>query len=123
MAKGRKTYRKKRNTKRRTKGARIAKKMQNAASTYVKQKYTTVFPIVIPAAGEVAQTTISHIGAKNATTTAATLSLTDCNPDQKLFTNMNLYQYFKITGVAFKVFFPEGTTPEATPISWSMGYS
>jgi len=36
---------------------------------------------------------------------------------------MNLYQYFKITGVAFKVFFPEGTTPEATPISWSMGYS
>lgn len=123
--KGRKsTYKRKRTTrKRKTKGARIAKKMQEASSTYVKQKYTAVFPIIIPAGGDVAQTTISHIGGKNATTTAATLTLTDCNPDQKLLTNMNLYQYFKITGVAFKIFFPEGTTPEATPISWSMGYS
>lgn len=89
----------------------------------MKQKYTTVFPIIIPEGADVAQTTISHIAGKNVTTSAATLSLTDCNPDQKLLTNMDLYQFFKITGVAFKVFFPEGTTPEATPISWSMGYS
>jgi len=81
--KGRKsTYKRKRTTrKRKTKGARIAKKMQDAASTYVKQKYTRVFPIIIPAGGEVAQTTISHIGGKNVSESAATLSLTDCNPD------------------------------------------
>ena len=36
---------------------------------------------------------------------------------------MELYQYAKITGVAFKLLFPEGTTPEATPVQWSLGYS
>jgi len=36
---------------------------------------------------------------------------------------MAAYQYFRITGVAFKLFFPEGTIPEATPVQWSMGYS
>ena len=36
---------------------------------------------------------------------------------------MELYQFAKITGVAFKIFFPEGTTPEATPCQWAMGYS
>lgn len=36
---------------------------------------------------------------------------------------MRAYQYFRITGMAFKVFFPEGTTPAATPVQWSMGYS
>ena len=36
---------------------------------------------------------------------------------------MDLYQYAKITGVAFKLLFPEGTTPEATPVQWAMGYS
>ena len=25
--------------------------------------------------------------------------------------------------MAFKLFFPEGTTPQATPVQWSMGYS
>ncbi len=37
--------------------------------------------------------------------------------------DMRLYQYFRITGMAFKVFFPEGITPAATPVQWSMGYS
>ncbi len=36
---------------------------------------------------------------------------------------MDLYQYLKITGVAFKLLFPEGTTPEATPVQWALGYS
>lgn len=37
--------------------------------------------------------------------------------------DMRAYQFAKITGVAFKMFFPEGTTPEATPVQWSLGYS
>jgi hypothetical protein len=36
---------------------------------------------------------------------------------------MELYQFFKITGVAFKIFFPEGTEASKTPVQWSMGYS
>jgi hypothetical protein len=40
-----------------------------------------------------------------------------------LLDQMKLYQFFKITGVGFKIFFPEGTTPESTPCQWSMGYS
>jgi len=37
--------------------------------------------------------------------------------------DMDAYQYFRVTGMAFKIFFPEGTTPAATPVQWSMGYS
>ncbi len=36
---------------------------------------------------------------------------------------MNLYQFFRITGVAFKIFFPEGTDPGSTPVQWAMGFS
>ncbi len=36
---------------------------------------------------------------------------------------MDAYQFFKITGVAYKIFFPAGTTPGATPVQWSLGYS
>lgn len=36
---------------------------------------------------------------------------------------MGLYQYAKISGIAFKLFFPEGTAPEATPVQWALGYS
>jgi len=37
--------------------------------------------------------------------------------------DMGQYQFFRITGVAFKLFFPEGTTPQSTPVQWSLGYS
>lgn len=37
--------------------------------------------------------------------------------------DMGQYQFFRITGVAFKLFFPEGTTPESTPVQWSLAYS
>jgi len=30
--------------------------------------------------------------------------------------DMRLYQFFKITGVAYKLFFPEGTSADATPV-------
>ncbi len=36
---------------------------------------------------------------------------------------MDVYQFAKISGVAFKVFFPEGTEATKTPVQWSMGYS
>ena len=51
------------------------------------------------------------------------MSLKYLDPDAMASTDMRLYQYFRITGLAFKVFFPEGTTPAATPVQWSMGYS
>jgi len=91
--------------------------------SYVKKKYTVVIPINVRNGEEFAQSTISHIGGKNSTTPAFTLTINDCNPDNMLLDQMKLYQFFKITGVGFKIFFPEGTTPEATPCQWSMGYS
>jgi len=36
---------------------------------------------------------------------------------------MKLYQFFRITGVSFKVFFPEGTNVQSTPVQWALGYS
>lgn len=37
--------------------------------------------------------------------------------------DMEAYQFFKITGVSYKLFWPEGTTPDSTPVQWSLGYS
>lgn len=76
-----------------------------------------------PIGSDTVAVTISHIGGRNAATPGSTLVLPDANPDGMLQSQMQLYQFFKITGVAFKIFFPEGTTPEATPVQWSMGYS
>ncbi len=67
--------------------------------------------------------TISHFGGRNSTLPLDTVTLFDINPDGMASSDMRLYQYFRITGMAFKVFFPEGTTPAATPVQWSMGYS
>lgn len=36
---------------------------------------------------------------------------------------MQQYQFFKVTGVSYKLFFPEGTTPSATPVQWALAYS
>jgi len=61
------------------------------------------------------EVTVSHVGGKNATNSPATISLTAANPDGMAARDMDSYQYFKITGVGIKIFFPEGTTPAATP--------
>jgi len=82
----------------------------------MKKKYTIVIPIEATEGSNVAQATISHIGGINVGDPGSTLNLTTCNPDGMLVADSVLYQYFKITGVAFKLFFPEGTTPEATPV-------
>ncbi len=62
--------------------------------------------------------TISHIHNRNANASDVndTITLFDVDQDDQLSTDMELYQYLKITGVAFKLLFPEGTTPEATPV-------
>lgn len=95
--------------------------MQNKSLSYVKKKYTAVTPIKIAAGNNENFLTISHVGGKNTSPTGPTaltqtVTLTDCNPDNMLSKDMELYQYFKITGVAFKLFFPEGTDPNNTPV-------
>jgi hypothetical protein len=46
----------------------------------------------------------------------ATITGQSVNINGTISADMRLYQFFRITGVAFKLFFPEGTTPEATPL-------
>lgn len=36
---------------------------------------------------------------------------------------MDLYQFFKIRGVAVKMFYPMPTDVASTPIQWAIGYS
>ncbi len=102
---------------------KFARGMQNRALTYVKKRYTKVFTMDViggaaPGGGERSwERTISHVHNRNsnATDPNATITLFDVDQDSQLSTDMDLYQYAKITGVAFKLLFPEGTTPESTP--------
>lgn len=73
--------------------------------------------------GDVAQQTVSLIGAKNAAETAGTITLFDVNQDNQLGSDMDLYQFFKIRGVAVKLFYPMPTDVASTPIQWALGYS
>ncbi len=97
--------------------------MQRMAMSFVKKKYTTVVPLRVAAGNSSVEFTISHIGGRNVTTPASTQVITDANPDGMLIADMALYQFFKISGVAFKLFWPEGTEAETTPVQWAMGYS
>ncbi len=108
--------RKRRTFKRKSKGARSGKKMQRMAMSFVRKKYTTVIPLRVAAGNSSVEFTISHIGGRNVTTPASTQVVTDANPDGMLLEDMSLYQFFKISGVAFKLFFPEGTEAETTPV-------
>lgn len=98
-------------------------RMQKAAYSIVKKKYTTVEPIIMDEDEFELAITISHLAGRNATDPASTLTLHDANPDNMALADMKQYQFFRITGVSYKIFFPEGTTPEATPVQWSMAYS
>ena len=108
--------RKRRTFKKKSRPARAGRKMQRMAMSFVKKKYTTVIPLRVAAGNASVEFTISHIGGRNITTPASTQVLTDANPDGMLIADMNLYQFFKISGVAFKLFFPEGTEAETTPV-------
>lgn len=121
------TYRRRRRAfkKRRSVGAKIARSMQNKALSYVKKKYTAVQPIKIAGTAGAAFLTVSHIGGvnTNSPTIDDTVTIKDCNPDGMLDSDMKLYQFFRITGVSIKIFWPEGTDVNNTPVQWSMAYS
>ena len=109
--------------KKRTFASKSGRNMQRMALSFVKKKYTTVLPIEMGLNEDLAQLTISHIGARNSTTPANTTVLTDADPDGMATSDMKLYQFFKISGVAFKLFWPEGTEAASTPVQWAMAYS
>lgn len=98
-------------------------RMQRAAYSYVKKKYTLVLPLTCRESTDSVSLTVSHLGGLNSTTPQNTVSLAKVNPDDMALMDMKAYQFFKITGVGFKLYFPEGTSPLATPVQWSMGYS
>ncbi len=108
--------RKRRSFKKKSKPARAGRRMQRMAMSFVKKKYTTVVPLRVAAGNASVEFTISHIGGRNVTTPASTQVITDANPDGMLISDMALYQFFKISGVAFKLFWPEGTEAETTPV-------
>ena len=116
------TYAKKRATPkrrykaRRTTASKIGKRMQRQSYSFVQKKYTLVRPIECPAGSDSVALTISNIGGRNSVEPASTITLFDANPDNMLADQMRLYQFFKISGVAFKLFFPEGTSVGSTPV-------
>lgn len=66
--------------------------------------------------GEVYERTISLIGAKNPNNINGTITLTDVNQSNQLSTDMTLYQFFRIRGVATKMIFPMPTETNASPV-------
>lgn len=119
-------YTKRRTTfrrKRKSTAKKFGSRQQFQASTYIRKRYTKVFILQARLNGEVAQTTVSLIGAKNASDTAGTITLFDVNQDNQLGSDMDLYQFFKIRGVACKLFFPMPTDVASSPIQWALGYS
>lgn len=117
------SYKKKRTTRRKktgrkTKGSRLGKSMQNKTYSFIAKKYTLVQPLTAILNSDNVQTTISHFGGRNSNSSVATPTITlfNTDPDGMCTRDMASYQYFRITGMAFKLFFPEGTTPQATPV-------
>jgi len=98
-------------------------RMQRAAFSVVRKKYTFVTPLRVQPGDDSISGVISHIGGRNSTNPVETIQLNQADPDTMASVDMGQYQFFRITGVAFKLFFPEGTTPESTPVQWSLGYS
>lgn len=78
--------------KKRTAGQKIARKMQNKSLSYVKKKYTTVFPVDLALGETAAEFTISHVGGINTNSPiGATHTMKDSNPDGMLGSDMALY--------------------------------
>lgn len=84
--------------------------------TWIRKKYTKTFTLDAPTADDNISATISIIGAKNNQTPNSTITLFDVNQDQQLTGDMKLYQFFRIRGVAIKLFFPMPTTENASPV-------
>ncbi len=117
------SYQRKRTNTRRLGSGSYAQRMQDQTFQYVKKKYTFVEPIVVGVGDDSALTTVSIMGGKNSTTPANCLTLRTADPDSLASNDMSQHQHFKITGCQVKIFWPEGTTPEATPVQWCMAYS
>lgn len=69
------------------------------------------------------EATISLIGGRNQNAPADTICLFDCNQNTQMATDMNLYQFFRISGVAVKMFFPQPTDVSSSPVQWTCAYS
>lgn len=66
---------------------------------------------------DVFEKTISLIGGRNSTGVATdSITLADVNQDSQLRTDMELYQFFRISGCAVKMFFPMPTDVAASPV-------
>ncbi len=60
--------------------------------------------------------TVSLIAGKNVNAPADTITLSDVDQDFQLQTDMALYQFFRIRGVAVKMFFPMPTDVASSPV-------
>lgn len=109
----RKTFRRKRTTKRSSKGAR---RQQKAASTWVRKKYTKVFEMRVASGANQFNQTISLIGGKNSNDIPNTVTLESVDQDNNLTNDMEVYQFFRIRGVAIKMFFPMPTDIASSPV-------
>ncbi len=105
--------RRKRTTK---KSSRPARKQQKAAMTWIRKRYTKVFEMRVGANTNAFQRTISLIGGKNSNDLPNTISLSDVDQDNQLTNDMELYQFFRIRGVALKMFFPMPTDIASSPV-------
>lgn len=97
--------------------------MQTQSLTYVRKRYCKTFTLDAGTGSDRSTVTISHIGGKNSADPGNTLTLASVDQDAQLTSDMRLYQFAKITGVAWKLIFPPPTTLDATPVQWSTGYS
>ena len=77
----------------------------------------------VPEGKDVYEATISLIGGNNTANSTGTVTINDTNQDTQLETDMKLYQFFKITGVAIKQFFPMPTNEFSSPVQWVSAYS
>ncbi len=103
--------------------SKFAKKQQRGAMTWIRKKYTRVFTMDAEAGSDSWNATVSLIAGKNANAPADTVTLTDVNQDFQLQTDMGLYQFFRIRGVAIKMFFPMPTDVASSPVQWTNAYS
>lgn len=100
-----------------------ARRQQRQATTWIRKKYTKVFVMDCEGGSDVWETTVSLIGGKNSNAVADTYTLNDVNQDSQLKTDMGLYQFFRISGVAIKMFFPMPTDVASSPVQWACAYS
>lgn len=117
------TFRRRRRTYGTKKSSRFARRQQSSASAFVRKRYATTFSFFCGENSDTSSICISLISGKNQQAPDQTISLASCNQNNNLSTDQRLYQFFKIRGVAFKMFFANTGQPATQPIQWSMAYS